>query len=111
MSRMSESIYRDNADAEDAISPPRILVPFDKCEAITLSLAATIAGKSQSTLRYWCEQHGLGRKVGGGNWLVSRPALAMYLDGDLKALRAYHSGDRESELVASYFKRHVKRNA
>ena len=30
--------------------------------------------------------------------MVSRVALAMFLDGDIKALRAYHAGDRESEL-------------
>jgi hypothetical protein len=26
-------------------------------------------------------------------------------DGDLKALRAYHAGDRSSEMVAPYFER------
>jgi hypothetical protein len=31
--------------------------------------------------------------------------LAMFLDGDQKALRAYHAGDRESELVTLYFRR------
>jgi hypothetical protein len=37
--------------------------------------------------------------------LVSRVALAMHLDGDLKVLRAYHAGDRLSDLVAHYFRR------
>ena len=36
--------------------------------------------------------------------MVSRVALAMFLDGDIKALRAYHAGDRESELVTLYFR-------
>jgi hypothetical protein len=83
----------------------KILYPFDKLECITLKEAAGIAGKSESTMRGWCETHGLGRRVGGGTWAVSRVALAMFLDGDFKALRAYHAGDRTSEIVAAYFAR------
>jgi hypothetical protein len=30
-------------------------------------------------------------------------ARAMFLDGDHKALRAYHAGDRGSDIAASYF--------
>ena len=56
-------------------------------------------------MRGWCEEHGLGRRIGGGSWMVSRVGLAMFLDGDIKALRAYHAGDRESELVTLYFRR------
>jgi hypothetical protein len=67
--------------------------------------AADIAGKSESTLRGWSEEHGLGRRIGGGIWCVSKVALAMFLDGDLKALRACHAGDRESGLVEPYFRR------
>jgi hypothetical protein len=69
-----------------------------------LRQAASIADKSESTLRAWCEEHGLGRRVGGGTWSVSKVALAMFLDGDLKALRAYHAGDRTSDLVAPFFR-------
>jgi hypothetical protein len=29
----------------------------------------------------------------------------MFLDGEDRALRAYHAGDRTSELVAAYFRR------
>lgn len=83
----------------------QILIPFDKREAMSLKAAADVAGKSESTLRTWAEEHGLGRRVGGGVWSVSRVALAMFLDGDTKALRAYHTGDRESELVAAYYRR------
>jgi hypothetical protein len=36
-------------------------------------------------------EHGLGRRIGGGTWSVSKVALAMFLDGDLKALRAYQA--------------------
>jgi hypothetical protein len=83
----------------------KILSPFDKRECISLKEAADIAGKSESTLRAWCDEHGLGRRVGGGTWSVSKVALAMFLDGDTKALRAYHAGDRTGELVAAYFRR------
>jgi hypothetical protein len=83
----------------------QILCPFDKRECISLKQAAEIAGKSESTMRGWCEVHGLGRRVGGGTWSVSKVALAMFLDGDEVALRAYHAGDRSHELVTPYFER------
>jgi hypothetical protein len=83
----------------------KILVPFDKRECISLKEAADIAHRSESTMRNWCDEYGLGRRIGGGPWSVSKIALAMFLDGDVKALRAYHTGDRSSELIASYFQR------
>jgi hypothetical protein len=83
----------------------KILSPFDKRECISLKEAADIAGKSESRTRGWCDEHGLGRRVGGGTWSVSKVALSMFLDGDVRALRAYHAGDRTSEVVAPYFKR------
>lgn len=82
----------------------KILQPFDKRECISLRTAANIADKSESTMRTWAQEHGLGRRVGGGPWSISRVALAMFLDDDMKALRAYHAGDRTSEIVAPYFK-------
>jgi hypothetical protein len=85
----------------------QILSPFDKRECLNLKEAAGISGKSESTMRGWCEQHGLGRRVGGGTWSVSKVALAMFLDGDVRALRAYHAGDRSSELVVQYFRRTI----
>src|ERR1700722_14555022 len=83
----------------------KILVPFDKRECISLKEAADIAGRSESTMRNWCDEYGLGRRIGSGPWSVSKAALAMHLDGDRKALRAYHAGDRTSNLVAPYFER------
>jgi hypothetical protein len=56
-------------------------------------------------MRTWSDQFGVGRRVAGGSWSVSKVALAMLLDGDYKALRAYHAGDRTSEIVAAYFAR------
>jgi hypothetical protein len=83
----------------------QILIPFNKRECISLKQAADIAGKSESTMRAWVEEHGLGRRIGGGTWSVSRVALAMFLDGQERALRAYHAGDRVTDLVAGYFAR------
>jgi hypothetical protein len=81
------------------------LVPFDRREVASLKEAAAIAGKSETTLRAWCNTHGIGRRVADGQWSISRVALQMLLEGDLKALAAYHSGDRHSAAVASYFVR------
>jgi hypothetical protein len=83
----------------------KILSPFDRRECISLKKAADIAGKSESTMRNWCEEHGLGRRVGGGPWMVSKVALAMFLDGDAMALRAYHAGDRGDRRVIAYLER------
>jgi Helix-turn-helix domain len=83
----------------------KILTPFDKRECISMEEAADIAGKSESTMRNWCEEHGLGRRVGGGTWMVSKVALAIFLDEDLKALKAYHAGDRTHPAVIAYFQR------
>jgi len=84
---------------------PKILIPYDWRESIALRGAAKIAGRSESTVRSWCQDYHIGRRVGGGPWQVSRPALMMFLDDDKPALRAYLSGDRESELVRAYFRR------
>jgi hypothetical protein len=83
----------------------QILIPFDRRECISLNEAAAIAGKSSSTMRGWCDEFGLGRRIGGGAWSVSKVALAMHLDGDLKALRAYHAGHRNDPRVVRYFER------
>jgi hypothetical protein len=83
----------------------RVLTPYDPREGISLAMAAKRAGKSETTIRNWCTQHGLGRRVGGGVWVVSQVALAMFLDGDMSALAAYHSGDHSSPIVAQYFER------
>lgn len=81
------------------------LVPYDKREGIPLNVAAERAGKSPGTIRNWCIEHGIGRRVGGGQWIVSKVALAMFLDGDKEALRRYRSGDRITDCVVTYFRR------
>ena len=82
-----------------------ILVPFDRREAFSLKQAAAVAGMSESTVRGWCQRSGIGRRVGGGTWKISRVALAMFLDGDERALQAYLSGARTTEAVAGYYRR------
>jgi hypothetical protein len=83
--------------------PRFILRPFDKREGMSLSAAAKHAGRSPSTMRNWCEEHGIGRRVAGGNWVVSRVALQMLLDGETDALFEYHTGNRAHPVVAMYF--------
>ncbi|MET3971075.1 hypothetical protein ABID62_007171 [Bradyrhizobium sp. S3.9.1] len=83
----------------------KVLRPYNPREGIGLKEAAARAGKSESTLRNWCVQHGLGRRVGGGVWVVSKVALAMFLDDDRSALTAYLDGDRSGPLVKPYFTR------
>jgi hypothetical protein len=96
----------DHARCENPSFPfPRVLIPYDKREGMTLDQAAKVAGKSRATLRRWCIDHNIGRRVGGGEWIVSRVALAMHLDGNEGALGTYLLGDRESERVLAYFRR------
>ncbi len=68
-------------------------------------LALSSRDKSPSTMRGWCEEHGLGRRVGGGTWMVSKVALAVFLDDDLRGLRAYHAGNQADPRGISYFMR------
>jgi hypothetical protein len=81
------------------------LIPYDKREGIPLNVAAERAGKSPGTIRNWCIEHGIGRRVGGGQWIVSKVALAMFLDDDGEALRSYKAGDRSGDGVVAYFRR------
>jgi len=84
---------------------PRVLIPFNREEALTVSEAAFIARKSPGTVRQWASRFDIGRRVGGGDWMISFPALLMHLDGDEGALRSYLSGERQSEDVRGYFVR------
>jgi Helix-turn-helix domain len=81
---------------------PQVLRPFHRSEALSIAEAAAIAGKSVRTVREWCARLDIGRRI-GGQWAVSRVALAMFLDGDREALAAYLRGDRTSPMIAEYF--------
>ena len=87
------------------IDTSRILVPYDIRECISVGKAAQVAGRSESTIRTWCVERGIARRIAGGPWQVSRVALTMLLDGDLRTLRAYQTGDRESASVVAYYAR------
>jgi hypothetical protein len=84
------------------ISKPRVLHPYDPAEAIGITEAATRAGKSDRTIRNWCLDHQIGRRI-AGRWAVSAVALDMLLGGDADSLQAYLAGDRASERITSYF--------
>lgn len=84
---------------------PQVLVPFHRSEVLTVGEAASIAGKSPRTVREWCLRLQLGRHVGDGQWNVSKVALAMHLDGNKPALKAYLAGDRSSPAIIAYFER------
>ena len=73
------------------------LVPFDRREGLSLKEAADVAGKSGSTIRAWCQRDGIGRRIGGGTWVVSRLALRMFLDGDGAASRRFIRSPRRRE--------------
>ena len=84
---------------------PRVLIPYRPAEALCLKEAAGIAGRSATTVRGWCANYHVGRRVVGGPWQVSRLALAMLLDGNRPALEAYLSGDRSGPIVDPYLAR------
>lgn len=84
--------------------PPLVatLRPFDPAEAIRITKAATLAGKSERTIRNWCRERHIGRRL-AGQWAVSVVALDMLLAGDDEGLDAYLAGDRSSARVMSYY--------
>lgn len=45
------------------------------------------------------------RRVGGGQWVVSKVALAMFLDGDDVVLTAHKEGNRSNNCVVPCFRR------
>ena len=92
-------------DSEDG-AWSNVLRPYNRLEAATVAEAAALAGRCKRTIRYWCNQFDIGRRVPpGGPWQVSKVALSMFLDGDREALRAYRDGDRSSANVIAYFER------
>lgn len=81
-----------------------VLRPFNPVEAISTTEAARRAGVSDRTIRNWCLDHGIGRKV-GGHHRVSLPALDMLVESDTGALADYQAGIRGAR-VRTYFDRH-----
>jgi hypothetical protein len=44
----------------------KALWPFDKRECLSLKQAADVAGKSEFSVRAWCDKRRLGRLIGSG---------------------------------------------
>ena len=80
-----------------------ILHPYNSSEAIRIGKAATLAGKSDRTIRNWCRERHIGRRI-AGQWAVSIVALDMLLAADQEGLDAYLAGDRSSARVTCYYK-------
>lgn len=81
-----------------------VLKPYDAREVISPDVAAKQTHRTTETMRQWASMYALGRKV-GGRWFLSRFALAMFIENDFAALKAFQLGDRESELVRPYLGR------
>jgi len=54
----------DENASDGAAPPPRTLVPYAGEERLCIGEAATIAGKSERTIRNWCVKYGIGRRGG-----------------------------------------------
>jgi hypothetical protein len=81
------------------------LIPFDRRESISIAAAAQRTGRVNRTLRRWCEEYRIGRRIAGGQWMVSVVALEMLLNDDVEALKVYLDGDRRSPVVSAYYDR------
>jgi hypothetical protein len=82
-----------------------VLQPHDKREVLTVAQAAKRAGYSDGTIRSWCQQHAIGRQIVHGNWMVSRVALPMLVDGEMEALAEYHARNWTDPTVIAYFEK------
>jgi hypothetical protein len=104
---MTNSVPTYDLTPSFASASLKTLIPFAGEEAISIGAAAAIARKSERSVRGWCAKHGIGRRVAGGAWAVSRVALAMLLEGDHQALTAYRDdGARgQYEPVAKFYRR------
>jgi hypothetical protein len=81
-----------------------ILIPYDAREALTLQEAAEMARRSKSTVRNWCRDYRIGRRLVGGNLAISKIAMQMLMDNDIKRLELYFRNGRHA--VAEYFERY-----
>ena len=103
MHRGGEAVSGMHRRALPFVEQRYVLNPYDRREAMTVDAAHKLAGVSDGTIRNWCVQHAIGRRIAGGNWKVSRVALRMLLEGEMEALAEYHTGDRTDPRVIAYF--------
>lgn len=82
---------------------PSTLIPYDAREAISVRAAAKQSGRCPATIKAWCHNYHIGRRVMGGNLEISRPALAMAQEGQWKILDLYLAGDRSSPEICRFY--------
>jgi hypothetical protein len=104
MKAFSHSYHEDQGEKTQSVLP-QTLKPYWPEEAVSINEAAFLAKKSVGTMRNWAANDFLGRPVGPVSWQVSRVALAMYLDGNRRALAQYLRGDRSSPTIVAYYER------
>jgi hypothetical protein len=84
---------------------PQVLKPFSRAESRTTEEAAAFCGRTRRTMRNWCTQYNLGRRIGGA-WVMSIVALDLFVNDEQEALRHYLSGDRRHPTVVAAYERH-----
>ena len=83
----------------------QVLRPYTRAESRSTEEAAAFCGRTRRTMRNWCVQHNLGRRI-GGVWAMSIVALDLFLSGEHEAHRLYLRGDRQSPAIAAAYARH-----
>jgi hypothetical protein len=87
------------------MAPRDVLVPFDPREAMTVDAAAKIAGRNARTIRNWCIESGIGRRMAGGPWAISRPLFFMFIEDKRRELTDYFDGRPLTQVHVEYFER------
>ncbi|WP_416356337.1 hypothetical protein ACLNGM_20240 [Aureimonas phyllosphaerae] len=81
--------------------PLAVLMRHD--ETCGVKFAVDYSGKSESTIRRLCREHGLYRQTTpAAPWEISRPGLEMALHGDVVAIELLRAGRRSSPEVRRY---------
>jgi hypothetical protein len=73
---------------------------------MTVSGAAKRYECSPRTIRRWCQDAGLGCRVGGNVYRISIPLCDLYAAGYRRTVRDFTSGKPPSELVTDTFAHH-----
>ena len=87
------------------MQPREPLIPFDPREAMTVDAAAKIAGRDTRTIRNWCAESGIGRRIAGGPWAISKPLFFMLVEDRRRELADYLDGRPLSQIHVQYFER------
>lgn len=88
----------------------KLCVPMLPSETIRIETAKLMAGKSDRTIRKWCETDGIGRQSSrgrGAHLQISAPALLMRAEGESEILERLRNGEREHPHVQHYLRKAV----